>query len=117
MLRGWNLADSPTEAAHKGPDVIMTPHAIQVIEVPAGEIDRLFEPGAQLHGFSRTRLTPSEISSERAQALRDALGHDRDVALGVLPDGRLVALDYLVSGPYRLAIEEKPPKARGAEPC
>lgn len=85
----------------------MTGRGVRVIEVPAGELDRLFEPGAQLHGFSRTRLTPSEIGSERAQALRDALGHDREVALGVLPDGRLVALDYLVSGPYRLAIEEE----------
>lgn len=80
---------------------------VKVHEVPAGQVDKLFEPGGALFGFSRSHLTPSEINSERAAALRSALGHERDVALGVLPDGRLVALDYLVTEPYRFAIEEE----------
>lgn len=84
----------------------MAGRTVRVYEVPAGEVDRLFEEGGQLFGFSRSKVTPREINSERAQALREALGHDRDVALGVMPDGRLVALDYLVSGPYRFAVEE-----------
>ena len=86
--------------------VIMAGRAVRVFTVAAGDVDRLFEEGGELFGFSRSWLTPAQIQSERAQALRDALGQDRDVALGVLPDGRLVALDYLVSGPYRFAVEE-----------
>lgn len=75
--------------------------------VPAGEVDHLFDVGGQLFGFSRTRNSPEPIHSARAQALRAALGHDRDLAVGILPDGRLAALDYLVSGPYKCAIEEE----------
>jgi len=82
--------------------------AIKVYEARSGQTDQLFEPGGKLFGFSRSRLTPAEITSERARALYEALGRDIDVALGKLPDGRLVALDYLVSGPYRFALEECP---------
>ncbi len=81
--------------------------SVKVYEVQPGEVDQLFEQGGLLFGFSRSRLTAGEISSERAQTLRDALGRDTDIAVGHLPDGRLCALDYFRSGPYRIAIEEE----------
>ena len=84
----------------------MAGRAVRIYRVPAGEVDRLFEEGGQLFGFSRSRLTPTQIASRRAQVLYEALGREDDVALGILPDGRLVALDYLVSNPYRFAVEE-----------
>jgi hypothetical protein len=81
--------------------------SVKVYEVQPGDVDELFEEGGLLFGFSRSQLTPGEISSDRAQALRDALGRDTDIAVGRLPDGRLCGLDYFRSGPYRIAIEEK----------
>lgn len=84
----------------------MAGRAVRIYTVPAGEVDRLFEEGGQLFGFSRSRLTPTHITSKRAQALYEALGREYDVALGILPDGRLLALDYLFSDPYRFAVEE-----------
>lgn len=80
---------------------------VKVYEIQPGRIDELFEAGGKLFGFSRNRISRTEITGARAQALRDALGRDIDIAIGKLPDGRLVGLDYLGIGPYRIAIEEE----------
>jgi hypothetical protein len=67
----------------------------------------LFDAGNPLYGFSRSRITPDLLRSERAEKLLAALAGEQPV-LGILPDERLAALDLASFTSFRrYAIEEE----------
>ena len=77
---------------------------IQVYEVNGESPADIFEPGGKLYGFGRTKLPAALVTSERANALRSALGEDTEPVIGILPGGRLADLD--LASLRRFALEE-----------